>query len=85
MAVAVAAYFAFAQFQVNFLHAAAHPLQLLFLFWSFAWPVVLTVDLVGAFSRRIPWLIVCIYFLVLATLGGLLAFASTEVKNFGKM
>jgi hypothetical protein len=80
VAVACAAYFAFAQFQVNFLRAAAHPLQLVFLSWSFAWPVVLTIDLVGAFNRRIRWLIVCIYFIVLATIGGLLAFAPTETS-----
>ncbi|MGH8663777.1 MAG: hypothetical protein ACREUX_05875 [Burkholderiales bacterium] len=80
LTVACAAYFAFAQIQVNFLRAAAHPLQFLFLFWSLAWPVVLTIDLAGAFSRPIRWLNVCVYFIVLATLGCLLAFTPTETS-----
>ena len=77
-AVACAAYFAFAQIQVNFLRAASHPLQFLFLFWSLAWPVVLTIELAGAFDRRTRLLGVCLYFVVLTMLGWLLAFTPTE-------
>jgi hypothetical protein len=78
LVIACAAYSAFAQIQVNFLRAASHPLQFLFLFWSFAWPIVLTMDLAGAFSRAVRSLGVCLYFVVLALLGGLLAFTATE-------
>jgi hypothetical protein len=74
----LSAFFAFSQTEVNHLRAAAHPLQLLFLVWTFAWPMVLTVPIVAAAGRRHLGLIVVGYFAVLAVLGGLIALTSTE-------
>jgi hypothetical protein len=75
---ACAAYFAFSQLQVNYLRAASHPFQLLYLFWTFVWPVVLTLNLIATGSQLSKWRNVVIYLLVLAILGGLLAFTNTE-------
>ena len=51
-------FFAFSQTQINYLRAAAHPLQFLFMFWTFAWPIVLTTNIVAGASRRNRWLAV---------------------------
>ena len=75
---ACAAYFAFSQPQVNYQRAASHPFQLLYLFWTFAWPVVLTLNLVVIGSQLNKTRNVVVYLLVLAILGGLLAFTKTE-------
>lgn len=45
------------------------PIRFLFLFWNYAWPVVLTVNLVTASTRRTKLATASIYFLVLATIG----------------
>lgn len=81
MLTACAAYFAFSQLQVNYLRAASHPFQLLYLFWTFVWPVVLTLNLIamgGLFNKLRN---VVIYLLVLGILGGLLAFTNTEAPS----
>ena len=54
------------------LAAANHeflPLRFLIVFWNCAWPVVLTVNMVAASTRRAKLATVSIYFLVLAGLG----------------
>nr|ACF98061.1 hypothetical protein [uncultured bacterium 888] len=78
LVVAVGAFAAFSQIQVNYLAAASHPLQLVFLFWTFSWPVVLTINIVAARSWRNRWRNVAVYFAVLAVLGALVALTPTE-------
>jgi hypothetical protein len=78
LVVGVAAFFAFSQTQVNYLAAAAHPLQFMFMFWTFAWPIVLTTNIVAGARRRSQWLNVLIYFVILGALGGWLALTPTE-------
>lgn len=78
--VGLAGFFAFSQTQVNYLRAPAHPLQFLFMFWTFAWPIVLTTNIVAAASRRNRWLNVLIYFVILLALGGLVALTPTEAS-----
>ena len=73
-----AAFQAFSQTQINPLRAATHPLQLLFLIWTFAWPVVLTANLVATTGWRKRCLVVMTYFAVLAMLGALLVLTPTE-------
>lgn len=81
-----AGFVAFSQTQFNPLRAAAHPLQLVFLFWTLAWPVVLTTNVVAVTSRRNRWLNVLAYFVGLAGLGGLLALIPTEAPSqFGNV
>ena len=74
----LAGFFAFSQTQINYLRAAAHPLQFLFMFWTFAWPIVLTTHIVAGASRRNRWLAALSYFAVLIALGGLVALTPTE-------
>jgi len=76
--VGLAGFFAFSQTEVNYLRAALHPLQFLFLFWTFVWPSVLTTNIVAVNSRRNRWLNVMIYFVLLVAFGGLLALTPTE-------
>jgi hypothetical protein len=84
--VGLAGFVAFSQTQFNPLRAAAHPLQLVFLFWTFAWPIVLTTNVVAVTSRRNRWLNVLAYFVVLAGLGGPLALTPTEPSfQFGNV
>ena len=78
LVVAVGAFAALSQIQINYLAAASHPLQLAFLFWTFCWPIVLTVNIVAAGSWRNRWRNVAIYFGVLAMLGTLVALTPTE-------
>ena len=73
-------FFAFSQTQINYLRAAAHPHQFWFMFWTFAWPIVLTINIVATASRRNRWLIVLSYFAVLVALGGLVALTPTEAS-----
>ena len=73
-------FFAFSQTQINYLRAAAHPFQFLFVFWIFAWPIVLTTNIVGASSERNRWLILLSYFAVLVMVGGLIAAMPTEAS-----
>ena len=80
LAVAGSAFAAFSQIQVNYLAAASHPLQLVFLFWTFSWPIVLTVNIVAAGSWRSRWRNVAIYFCVLGVLGAFVAFTPTEAS-----
>ena len=79
--IACAAYFAFSQLQINYLRAASHPFQLLYLFWIFMWPVVLTLNLIATGSQLSKWRNVVIYFLVLAILAGPLVFTNTETPD----
>ncbi len=76
----LAGFFAFSQTQLTFLRAAKHPFQLFLLIWTFAWPIVLTVRLVGASRLRVQWLIVLGYFTVLAGLGTWLVLTPTEAS-----
>ena len=80
LVVAASAFAAFSQIQVNYLAAAAHPLQFVFLFWTFSWPIVLTVNIVAAGSWRSRWRNVAIYFCVLGVLGIVVAFTPTEAS-----
>ena len=74
----VASFFAFSQTQVNYLRAAAHPFQCLFLFWTFVWPIVLTSMIVAGPSRRSKCLMVLTYFMLLVVTGGMIALTPTE-------
>jgi hypothetical protein len=47
------------------------PFRFLSVFWVHAWPVVLTVNLVAAATRRARFATASVYFLVLATLGAI--------------
>jgi hypothetical protein len=44
------------------------PMRFLFLFWIYAWPIVLTVNLVAAATRRAKLAAAFVYFLILAAL-----------------
>ena len=70
--------FALAQTQINYLRAAGHPLQFLFMFWTCAWPVVLTTAIVAGGHRRSRWVTGLLYLSVLTVLGALLALTPTE-------
>jgi len=76
--VGAAGFVAFSRTEVNYLRAAAHPLQFVFLFWTVAWPIVLTTNIVAGGSRRNQWLRVLIYLVILAAVGGLVALTPTE-------
>lgn len=54
------------------------PLRFLFLAWTFVWPVVLSVNLVAAATRRARLATASVYFLVLATLGAVAISRSPE-------
>lgn len=47
------------------------PLRFLLLFWTYAWPIVLTINIVTAASQRVKLAAAAGYFLVLAFLGAL--------------
>jgi hypothetical protein len=46
------------------------PVRFLFLFWVFSWPVVPTIGIVAATTRRAKVVVNAVYFLGLATIGG---------------
>ena len=70
----LSAFFALSQTQINYLRAANHPLQFLFMFWTCAWPVVLTANIVAnAKKSRFA-----LYFVILAALGAVLVLTPTE-------
>lgn len=75
---ATAGYYAFAQTQINPLAAARHPLQMLFLFWTFLWPMVLTAHVVAASSVPRVYVLTAIYFAALFLVGALAAWIPTE-------
>ena len=54
------------------------PLRFLFLAWSFVWPIVLSVNLVAASTRRVRLATASAYFIVLAALGATAIAASPE-------
>ena len=54
------------------------PLRFLFLAWSFVWPIVLSVNLVAASTRRARLATASAYFIVLAALGATAIAASPE-------
>ncbi len=70
--------FALAQTQINYLRAAGHPLQFLFMFWTCAWPVVLTTGIIAGGHRRSRWVTGLFYFSVLTLFGAFLALTPTE-------
>ena len=70
--------FALSQTQVNYLRAADHPFQFLFMFWTCAWPVVLTTNIVADGNRRRQRVRVWVYFAVLIAFGALVALTPTE-------
>ena len=72
------AFFAFSQTEFTFLRAAVHPLQFLFMFWTFVWPAVLTINIVAAPGSRKQCAIVLCYLAVLALLSGFLILIPTE-------
>lgn len=78
LVLALATVVAFSRPGVNYLRAARHPLQFLFLFWTFLWPILLTTNIVAPGTRRSRRLRVLVYFVVLAVVGGLLAWTATE-------
>jgi hypothetical protein len=72
--VGVSAVFALSQTMINYLGAASHPLQFPFMFWTCAWPVVLTLRIVA--EGEIIWF--ALYFLILGALGAAIALTPTE-------
>jgi hypothetical protein len=75
--VGTAAYFAFSQAEINYLRAAAHPLQLALLVWIAAWPIVLTIAVVVT-SSRMRWAAVAGYFSIFGLIGAMLIAVETE-------
>ena len=74
-------FLAFSQTQINTLRAAIHPLQWLYLFWIFVWPVVLTVNIVTIHSRPRQWLMISVYLSVLFVLGIFTSLSITEMTH----
>jgi hypothetical protein len=60
------------------------PLRLLFLAWTFAWPVVLTVNLVAAATLRARLATASVYFLGLAVLGAI-AISRSPAFDWGQV
>ena len=58
-----------------------HPYRFLYLFWTFAWPVVLATTIVTASSRRTRCGVIAGYFLVLAALGALATVVPTQAPR----
>lgn len=78
--VGLAAFLAFSQAEVNYLRAAAHPLQFLFMVWTVAWPIVLTTNIVAAAGRWNRWLNISIYGVLLVAVGALVALIPSEAS-----
>ncbi len=55
------------------------PLRFLFLAWIFGWPVVLTIGIVSATTRRAKTVVTAAYFIVLITIGGAAKSSSPEL------
>jgi hypothetical protein len=60
------------------------PFRFLSVFWVFAWPVVLTVNLVAAAARRAKLATASVYFLVLATLSAI-SIARSPALDWGQI
>jgi hypothetical protein len=60
------------------------PLRFLLVFWSYAWPVVLTVNLVAVVTRRTKLATAAAYFLALAGIGGI-AIAKSPALDWGQV
>jgi hypothetical protein len=60
------------------------PVRFLVMFWIYAWPVVLTLNLVAATTRRTKLAIASVYFLVFAALGAI-AIARSPALNWGQV
>jgi hypothetical protein len=71
-------YLAFSQTQINYLHAASHPLMLAFFIWTIGWPIVLTTNLVATIRSRYHWLVLLIYFAILISFIAMLVLTPTE-------
>jgi hypothetical protein len=59
-------------------------MRFLFLFWIYAWPVVLTVNLVAAATRRAKLATALVYFVVFAALGAM-AVAKSPALDWGQV
>lgn len=79
LATGLSGVFALSQPQINYLRAADHPFQFLFMFWTCAWPVVLTTNMVAGANRRNERNRVLGYFAVLIGFGALIALTPTEL------
>jgi hypothetical protein len=75
---AVTAFLAFSQLLAGSLRSATHPLQFLFLLVTFAWPTVLTINIVAATSPLKRRLNVVVYAVLLTAIGAALALTPTE-------
>ena len=60
-------------------HDAFKPLKFLWLFWSYVWPAVLTVNLVAGSTRRGKACVLLAYFAVLAVLGAIVLMTSPKL------
>lgn len=60
------------------------PVRFLVMFWTYAWPVVLTVNLVAATTRRPKLAIASVYFLALAAIGAI-AIARSPALDWGQI
>ena len=65
---------ALSQTTINYLSAASHPVQFVFMLWTCAWPVVLTTAIVAGGSK----LRFVLYFIILFVLGATIALMPTE-------
>ena len=80
---ASAAFYALSISQISVLQAARHPLQWLFLFWTFLWPGVLTFNVITLGGPGKKCSLVAFYFLGLILLAGSLSGLATEVHFSG--
>lgn len=76
--IGTSATFALSHHYINYLRAAEHPFQYLFMCWSCAWPAVLTVNIVADGNRRRQRIRVLGYFILLFALGALVTLTPTE-------
>jgi hypothetical protein len=62
----------------------SNPVRSLFVFWIYAWPVVLTINLVAAATRRAKIATASIYFLVFVTFGAI-GIARSPALDWGQI
>ncbi len=58
-----------------------HPYRLLYMFWTFAWPIVLATCIVSASSGGMRCGVIAAYFIVLVALGALVTLGTTQAPR----
>lgn len=80
-----AAFYALSITQINYLQAARHPLQWLFLFWTFLWPGVLTANFIMLSSPGKKLRLVAAYFLGLISIAVAFSLLATEDRYLAEL